>query len=121
MSAKPTFNIISASRRTDIPAFYMPWFMNRLREGYVAYPNPFSGQIHTISVAPEDVHSIVFWSKNYAPFLPHMDELSSYPRCQDHGSTKISSKADDGVKPISTHRQAHGSPGFGAGGHGCRR
>lgn len=77
MSAKPTFNIISASRRTDIPAFYMPWFMNRLREGYVTYPNPFSGQIHTISVAPEDVHSIVFWSKNYAPFLPHMGELHS--------------------------------------------
>ena len=48
-------------------------------------------------------------------------ESGSYPRCQDHGSTKISSKADDGVKPISTHRQAHGSPGFGAGGHGCRR
>lgn len=69
--------IISASRRTDIPAFYMPWFMNRLRAGSVSYPNPFGGQIHTVSLRPEDVHSIVFWSKFYGPFLGHIDELES--------------------------------------------
>ena len=69
--------IISASRRTDIPAFYMPWFMNRLRAGTVAYPNPFGGQIHTLSLRPEDVHSIVFWSKFYGPFLRHVDEILS--------------------------------------------
>ncbi|MBP6440548.1 MAG: DUF1848 family protein, partial [Caldilineaceae bacterium] len=34
--------IISASRRTDIPAFYAPWFMNRMRAGYCAAPNPFN-------------------------------------------------------------------------------
>ena len=33
--------IISASRRTDIPAFYAPWFFNRLQEGYLLVPNPF--------------------------------------------------------------------------------
>ena len=75
VTGKPALTIISASRRTDIPAFYMRWFMNRLREGYAAYPNPFSEQIHEVSLAPEDVHSIVFWSKNFAPFLPHMAEL----------------------------------------------
>jgi hypothetical protein len=69
--------IISASRRTDIPAFYMPWFMNRLRAGTVAYPNPFGGQIHTLSLRAEDVHSIVFWSKFYGPFLRHVDELQA--------------------------------------------
>ncbi len=74
-------NIVSASRRTDIPAFYMPWLMNRLRAGFVRYPNPFSGEIHTVSLKPEDVHSIVFWSKYYGPFLPHVDELEErgYP------------------------------------------
>ena len=75
VTGKPALTIISASRRTDIPAFYMRWFMNRLREGYAVYPNPFSGQIHEVSLTPEDVHSIVFWSKNFAPFLPHMAEL----------------------------------------------
>lgn len=67
--------IISASRRTDIPAFYMPWFMNRLRAGTVSYPNPFSGERCAVSLRPEDVHSIVFWSKFYGPFLPHLEEL----------------------------------------------
>jgi hypothetical protein len=69
-------NVISASRRTDIPAFYMPWLMNCLRRGSASYPNPFSGQIHTVSLQPDDVHSIVFWSKNYGPWLPHLDEIA---------------------------------------------
>jgi hypothetical protein len=68
-------NIISASRRTDVPAFYMPWLMNRLRAGFVRYPNPFGGQVCTVSLQPEDVHSIVFWSKHYGPLLSHLDEL----------------------------------------------
>lgn len=81
MTVNPAPNIISASRRTDIPAFYMPWFMSRLRAGSAAYPNPFSGQLHTVSLRQEDVHSIVFWSKFYGPFLRHIPELeaSGYP------------------------------------------
>lgn len=71
----PTQQIISASRRTDIAAFFMPWLMNRLDAGFVRYPNPYSGQAHTVSLRPEDVHSIVFWSKNFAPLLPHLDEI----------------------------------------------
>ncbi len=70
-------NIISASRRTDIPAFYMSWLMQRLEAGAVSYPNPFGGEVYTVSLRPEDVHSIVFWSKNYGPFLPHMAELEA--------------------------------------------
>ena len=70
-------NIISASRRTDIPAFYSEWFMNRIREGYVRWPNPFSGKVCTVSLRAEDVSAIVFWSKNYLPLLPHLDELDA--------------------------------------------
>ncbi len=68
-------HIISASRRTDIPAFYKPWFMYRLDEGCAAYPNPFGGQIHTVSLRPADVHSIVFWTKNPAPLVERVPEL----------------------------------------------
>ncbi len=77
----PIWQVISASRRTDIPAFYMRWFMNRLREGRACVPNPFGGQVQTVSLRPEDVHSIVFWSKHYGPLLPHIDELEArgYP------------------------------------------
>lgn len=69
--------IISVSRRTDIPAFYSEWFMNRIRDGYVRWVNPFSRLIHKISLRPEDVMAFVLWSKNYAPLLPHLDELDA--------------------------------------------
>ena len=69
-------HIISASRRTDIPAFYAKWFMNRIRAGSVRYANPFGGQVCSVSLQPQDVHSIVFWSKYYGPLLPHLDELA---------------------------------------------
>ena len=56
--------IISASRRTDIPAFYTPWFMNRVRAGFVDAINPFNRkQVSRISLRPEDVDCIVFWTK----------------------------------------------------------
>jgi hypothetical protein len=68
--------IISASRRTDIPAFYTPWFMNRLRSGWCRVPNPFNSlQVSEISLRPEDVDVIVFWTRNALPLLPHLDEM----------------------------------------------
>ena len=60
--------IISASRRTDIPAFYSQWFLNRLREGYVYVRNPMNAsQISKVSLATEVVDCIVFWTKNALP------------------------------------------------------
>lgn len=68
--------IISASRRTDIPALYGEWFMNRVRAGWCAVPNPLNmKQVARVSLDPEEVDGIVFWSKNPAPLLPHLDEL----------------------------------------------
>jgi hypothetical protein len=68
--------IISASRRTDIPAFYAPWFMNRVRAGCCTVPNPFNrNQISYISLRPEDVDVIVFWTRNPRPLLTSLDEL----------------------------------------------
>jgi len=68
-------HIISASRRTDIPKFYATWFMARVREGRAAYRNPFSGQVLEVSLRPEDVRAIVFWSKDYRPLERHLDEI----------------------------------------------
>lgn len=68
--------IISASRRTDIPAFYAPWFMNRIHAGFVDTINPFNRkQVSRISLRPEDVECIVFWTKNAAPMMPYLTEL----------------------------------------------
>jgi hypothetical protein len=61
--------IISASRRTDIPAFYMAWFMERIGLGTFETVNPFNRKTSTVPAVPDSVHSIVFWSKNFEPFL----------------------------------------------------
>lgn len=68
--------IISASRRTDIPAFYSQWFMNRIRAGCCLTANPYQpSRLERVSLLPEEVEVIVFWSKNPAPLLPHLAEL----------------------------------------------
>ena len=68
--------IISASRRTDIPAFYSRWLINRIRAGYCLVPNPFlPSQVATVSLAEEDVDAIVFWSRNPRPVFDYLNEL----------------------------------------------
>jgi len=68
--------IISASRRTDIPAFYTPWFMNRLRAGWCRVPNPLRpSQVSEVSLRPEDVDVIVFWTRNASHLSPYLREL----------------------------------------------
>ncbi len=72
--------ILSASRRTDIPALYSDWFLNRIRAGYVYVPNPMNARhISRVPLSPEVVDCIVFWSKNPAPILPYLAELEKYP------------------------------------------
>ncbi len=71
--------ILSASRRTDIPAFYSRWFFQRLREGYVLVRNPAAPRrISRISLRPEEVDGIVFWTKNPSPMLDRLDLLKDY-------------------------------------------
>ena len=65
--------IISASRATDIPAFHMAWFMRRLRQGYCVWVNPFSRVRQYVSFCR--CKFIIFWSKNPAPLIPHLEEL----------------------------------------------
>jgi hypothetical protein len=100
--------IISASRRTDIPAFYSEWFMNRIRAGYCLVPNPFNrSQISRVSLAPADVDVIVFWTRNPRPLFAHLPELDdrgcryyflytlmANPRQIDRGSPPV----DEAVK-----------------------
>jgi len=65
--------IVSASRRTDIPAFHSEWLVERLRAGYVKWTNPFSGVPQYVSFAR--TRAIVFWTKNPRPLLPHLSQL----------------------------------------------
>jgi DNA repair photolyase len=65
--------IVSASRSTDIPAFYSDWLINRIKEGYVKWKNPFNGV--PLYVSFEKARLFVFWSKNHKPLLKHLDFL----------------------------------------------
>ena len=78
MNQRTAAQIISASRRTDIPSFYGEWLMHRLRAGYALTQNPFNAkQVKRISLLPQDVDCLVLWSKNPQPLLAHADELTS--------------------------------------------
>ena len=65
--------IVSASRSTDIPAFYADWFFKRLEKGYSAWTNPFNGVKSYVSY--EKTRFIVFWSKNPEKLIPYLDKL----------------------------------------------
>ncbi|MFV0422259.1 DUF1848 domain-containing protein [Oleidesulfovibrio sp.] len=68
--------IISASRRTDLPAFHSRWFIERIRQGWCEVANPFNAkQVRRVSLLPQDVDGIVFWTRNAAPLMPHLHEL----------------------------------------------
>lgn len=68
--------IISASRRTDIPALYSEWFVNRLREGSVLVPNPYNRKkVSHIRLTPDTVDCIAFWTKNPDPLIPYLKEI----------------------------------------------
>jgi len=67
--------IISASYKTDIPTFYGEWFSNRLRAGYCKVVNPYNKVVSRVSLRPEDVDGIVFWTKNIGPFIKRLAEV----------------------------------------------
>lgn len=71
--------ILSASRRTDIPAYYSDWFLNRIKKGFLYVRNPVNPrQISRINITPDVTDCIVFWTKNPAPMFTGLDELKDY-------------------------------------------
>ena len=71
--------IINTGCRTDIPAFYSKWFINRIREGYVLVRNPYyNTQVTKYSLNPKVVDCLVFGTKNPEPMIKYLDELDKY-------------------------------------------
>lgn len=71
--------IISASRRTDVPAFHYNWLQEVLAAGRVQVPNPrFPDKRYQVDLTPEGVHSIVLWSKNFSRVLDAPGYLTEY-------------------------------------------
>jgi hypothetical protein len=91
--------IISASYKTDIPAFYAEWFLNRLNAGFARTVNPYSRRIQTVPLTPDTVDGFVFWTRNVGPFFGVLDEvrrrgfpfvvqytITGYPRALDQAT-----------------------------------
>ncbi len=77
--------VISISRRTDIPAHYLDWLIERVNEGTVDVVNPFNpAQKRTVSLRSEDVHTLVFWSKDYGRLLREMRRFEKYSNLLFH-------------------------------------
>lgn len=71
--------ILHTGMRTDIPAFYSEWFVNRLQEGFVMVRNPYNPiQVTKYMISPDVVDVISFCTKNPTPFLPYMDRVKAY-------------------------------------------
>lgn len=72
--------IVSASRRTDIPAYYSDWFERRVQEGFLYVRNPMNvHQVSEVSLVPEVVDCIVFWTKNPTPLMGRLGLFAAYP------------------------------------------
>ena len=69
--------IVSASYRTDIPAFYGAWFQARLRAGHCLVANPYGGKPYRVALTADAVDGFVFWTRNAAPFLPILEEVAA--------------------------------------------
>src|SRR3990172_3137833 len=69
--------IISASYRTDIPAFYGAWFANRLTAGFCRVANPYGGAPYRVPLGGPELDGFVFWTRNAAPFAAALDAVAA--------------------------------------------
>ena len=93
--------IINTGMRTDIPAFYTPWFLNRLREGFVLVRNPYRPeQVTRYRLSPEVVDLIGFCTKNPAPMLDYMESLEHYGQYWFVTITPYGRDVEPGVPPV---------------------
>lgn len=110
--------IISASYRTDIPAFYARWFGHRLEAGFAMVRNPYGGPPARVALGASDVDGFVFWTRNVEPFLENLDALhargmafvvqytvTSYPRPLDRATIG----ADAAIEQIARVARRFGS------------
>jgi len=90
--------IISASRRTDISAFYADWLVNRINAGYCVTQNPMNPkQIRRVSLLPDYVTGIVLWTKNAAPLLQKLPALEPFTYYFQYTITPYDTNVEHGL------------------------
>lgn len=97
--------VISVSRRTDIPAFYLDWLYHVLKRGWVRVRNPFNpNQSRTVDLRPHAVHSLVLWSKDFSKLLNDPGPLESH-RLAFHFTLNAPSPLEPRVPPLQARLQ----------------
>ncbi|MBI2235754.1 MAG: DUF1848 domain-containing protein [Magnetospirillum sp.] len=107
--------IVSASYRTDIPAFYATWFVNRFRAGFAKVVNPYGRQTHTVALRA-GVGGFVFWTRNVGPFREALAEVrraglpfvvqytvTGYPRALESSVIEAERSLDLMAEMAATH------------------
>lgn len=94
--------IVSASYRTDIPAFYGEWFLRRVAEGRCRTVNPYNGRQSEVPLTRDRVDGIVFWTRNAAPFLAGLEQLAAagYPFAVHYTLTGYPRPLERSVAPV---------------------
>lgn len=99
--------IISASYKTDIPAFYPAWFLRRLAAGYCRSINPWGGQVYEVPLTPDTVDGFVLWTRNIRPLAPDLGRVAAvapyvvqftvtgYPRTLEASTISADQAVDD--------------------------
>lgn len=99
--------ILSVSRRTDIPALYMDWFVNRLRAGWLLVRNPFQRtRVSRIPLGPDAVDCIVFWTKNPRPLLACLETLRPWPYIVQVTVNPYGREMESGLPPVQNRLDA---------------
>jgi hypothetical protein len=111
--------IVSASYRTDIPAFFAPWFEDRWRAGYALVPNPYNRKLHRVGLNPEETDAMVFWTRWLAPFFGCLDRVfgDGVPFVIQDTATGLGEEIEPGVpdwrRAVETMHRAAGRYGAG--------
>ncbi len=99
--------VISASRRTDVPAFHAEWLVERLRAGTVDVPNPFDPKrVRRVSLAPADVDCLVLWTKDPRPLMERLDALEAFPFYFQFSLNAYGRDVEPGVPPLDARVDA---------------
>ena len=93
--------IISASRRTDIPAYHSDWFFDKIAQGYTITRNPFNPKAErVVDLTPAAVDGFVFWSKNPAPMLDRLNLLENFTYYFLYTLNAYEPDAEPGIPPL---------------------
>lgn len=99
--------IISASRRTDLPAAHADWLFRRFQEGFALVRNPMNPhQVSRVSLHPDDVDGVVFWTKNPALMLDRLGALDAYPYYFQYTITGFGHKFEPSLPPLGARIDA---------------